>query len=95
MQDSTASAVAEAVTAYISESGLDAKEIVLIPANKPAVSLCADVEGDLGIKEVYTGHFSDYLSAFGLSGLILNQFFRTDAADINGLADPDIIMGDD
>ena len=49
----------------------------------------------LGVKEVCIAHSSDYLSAFGLSGMILNQFFRTGDVDIKGLADPDIILGDD
>jgi hypothetical protein len=95
VQGSTVSTITEAVTAYISESGLDAKASVLIPASKPAVSICGDVGSALGVKEVHTTHSSDYLSAFGLSGMILNQFFRTGDADMKGLADPDIILGDD
>ena len=46
-----------------------------------------------GVKEVYTAHSSEYLSAFGLSVMVLNQFFQTGDADMKGLADPEIILG--
>jgi hypothetical protein len=95
VKGSSVSTITEAAAAYISDSGLDAKVSVLIPASNPAVSLCTDAGSALGVKEVYTAHSSGHLGVFGLSGMILNQFFRTGDADMKGLADPDIILGDD
>ena len=71
------------------------KKSVLIPANNNAVSLCGDVGSALGVKEVYTAHASEYLSAFGLSVMGLRYLSQTGDADIKGLADPDIILGAD
>ncbi|MBW1828531.1 MAG: hypothetical protein JRI74_03840 [Deltaproteobacteria bacterium] len=90
---STVSAVTEAVLRYISGKGLDLKKSVLIPANKNAVSICGDVGSALGMKEVYTSHYSEYLSAFGMSVMVLNHFCQTEDAYIKGLDDPEIILG--
>lgn len=89
----TVSAVTEAVSGFISDKGLDLKSCVLIPANGNAVSVCVDVRSALGVKEVYTAHASEYLSAFGLSVTVLNHVHQAWDADINGLDDPKIILG--
>ncbi|MBW1828338.1 MAG: hypothetical protein JRI74_02840, partial [Deltaproteobacteria bacterium] len=89
----TVSAVTEAVSGFISDKGLDLKSCVLIPANENAVSICGDMGSALGVKEVVTDHSSEYLSAFGLSVTVLNYFYQTEDADINGLDDPEIILG--
>jgi len=89
----TVSAVTEAVSGFISDKGLDLKSCVLIPANENAVSICGDMGSALGVKEVVTDHSSEYLSAFGLSVTVLNHFSQTGDASINGLDDPEIILG--
>jgi N-methylhydantoinase A/oxoprolinase/acetone carboxylase beta subunit len=90
---SAVSAVTEAGLRFISGKGLDVKNCVLIPANKNAVSICGGVGSAMGVKEVYTSHSSEYLSAFGLSITVLNHLCQKGDASIKGLDDPEIILG--
>ena len=90
---STVSDIAETVSQFTSGKGLDLKKFVLIPANKNAVSVCGDVGSALEVKEVYTAHASEYLSAFGLSVMVLNHFYRAGDTKRRGLDDLESILG--